>query len=131
MKRTIADELKECATMVKNARDIALIVESWARCMQRQMGDICISIESLPKSKDIDVLFRRHYHKMRIRKCISDSFDAVDHAESASALLKKSMANLQTNFQTALRQAELEKFISEGLSAEPHAIPPHDKGGQE
>lgn len=131
MKRAIADELKECATKLNKARKVAVFIELWALYMQRLMGDICTSIESLPKSEDIDALLRRRYHQKRIRKCISESFDAVGLAESAAAFLKKSMANLQTNIQTTLRQAEGVKSGNEGPLAGPHASPPQEKGGQE
>ena len=117
--------------MLKKSREIAAFIELWALYMQRLMDDICTSIAALPKSEDIDVLLRRHYHEKRIRKSISESLDAVDHAQSASAFLKKSMTNLQTNIQTALRQAEGVESGNEDLLARPHMIPPSEKGGQE
>lgn len=117
--------------MLKKSREIAVFIELWALYMQRLMGDICSSIAALPKSQDIDVLLRRHYHQKRIRKSISESLDAVDRAESASAFLKKSITNLQTNIQTALRQTEEVKSGNERPLASPHMIPPGEKGGQE
>ncbi|MYH32733.1 MAG: hypothetical protein F4013_11795 [Gammaproteobacteria bacterium] len=131
MNRAIADELKECATKLNKAREVAVFIELWALYMQRLMGDIRTSVAALPKSEDIDVLFRRNYHQKRIRKCISECFDAVDLAESAAAFLKKSTANLQSNIQTTLRQAEGVKSGNEGPPAGPHASPPQEKEGQE
>ena len=130
MKRKIEDQLKNSASMVEKMREISLLVEFWAREMERQMDEIRISIDSLPQSEDIDVLNRRHYHRKRIRQCFSESFDASVHAQTGSSLLKKSIANLHADIQTALRQAEEGKSANHGLPPKPRAAAPRKEGGK-
>ena len=113
MKKKTADELKECAAMVKSARnevtglqELAQWVDMAAGCLKRTLDELADSIESLPNFEDIDIFNRHRYHRERIRTSISEILNAVDLVDNAPAMFKKAAVRLQKKTETALRQVE-------------------------
>ncbi len=106
MKQKIADEIKKCAAMAKDAREQVIGLQLWAQYQARTLQAVSDSIESLPKFEEIDVLNRRHYLHKHIRICLSEIFDTVDYAGIASEAFKKEMVDLQKKIEGALRQVE-------------------------
>ena len=113
MKKKTADELKECAAMVKSARnevtglqELAQWVDMAARCLERTLDELADSIESLPNFEDIDMFNRHRYHRERIRRSISEILNAVDLVDNAPSTFKKAVVRLQKKTEAALRQGE-------------------------